>query len=121
MTMTAMNTIELKGRAMARKARSIKGRAEREATEHVDSFFYEVEELLKKVGESSDAEIVLIRSKVENAMRDARKALDDGAKKARKSARRGSKAANKYARNNPWVVAGVAIGIGALIGLSLKR
>jgi ElaB/YqjD/DUF883 family membrane-anchored ribosome-binding protein len=115
-----VNTLEASGRAIA-KTRSRAKRAKREVAAQVDSFFGDVEDLLQKVGESTDEEVILIRSKVQDAMREAREAVDARSKKARKSARTGARIARKYVRDNPWASVGLALTIGALIGLSLNR
>ena len=81
----------------------------------------DAEELLKAAGAGSSEKVASLRPRVEATLSQARTRLRDMERAAEESARRAALEANAYVHENPWKVAGVAAGIGAIAGILLAR
>jgi len=74
----------------------------------------DVEELLKATAHQSGERIAAARTRLENALLNAR---DTALAQARQTVQ----ATDDYVRQKPWQAAGIAAGIGVLIGLLIGR
>lgn len=88
----------------------------------------DVEELLHKLGNVTDAEVLKARAKVEKALVSARSEALHGWASVRQYAsnvgtyaRDAGVATNRYVHDKPWVAIGVAGALGAAIGALLAR
>jgi ElaB/YqjD/DUF883 family membrane-anchored ribosome-binding protein len=81
----------------------------------------DVEDLVKKVADVDDEEIAEIRSKVEQALAQAKSTAGEGIAAARDRAEEVSDATDDYVRENPWAAVGIAAAIGIVIGFVAGR
>jgi ElaB/YqjD/DUF883 family membrane-anchored ribosome-binding protein len=94
-------------------------RARAEVSHEVDRLVDEVESLMRRVGETADPEIRRLRSEVESAIADTRKALGDSAGWVQRQATRAKdafEASDRYVHEQPWQTVGIAAVTGLLIG-----
>jgi len=79
----------------------------------------EAEEFLTTTDEEGHGPAERIRARVEDSLSKVKTRLDDAELGER--AKAGGKAVDDYVRENPWIAAVVAVGIGFLIGRSGRR
>jgi ElaB/YqjD/DUF883 family membrane-anchored ribosome-binding protein len=80
------------------------------------------EDLLKSAANASGAGIAVAREKMDDTICGAKKMLFDASRPAVDKARRTATTANHYVHDNPWIVIGIAVAAGALIGfMAAKR
>lgn len=75
----------------------------------------DVEDVVKRVADVSDADIARVRGKIQNALASAKESLNNGTAAAKQYAQDAATSTDDYVRASPWQ----AIGIAALIGLSV--
>jgi ElaB/YqjD/DUF883 family membrane-anchored ribosome-binding protein len=90
------------------------------AGEEMQAFLSDVEDLVKRVANISDADIARVRVKVANALNDMRRVAADTADTMRDRARVAMDATNDYVRERPWTVVGLAAALGLIIGVSVS-
>ena len=104
----------------AREAmREASRQARAEVGHEVDKLIDEVESLIRRVGEAADPEIRRLRSEVQSAIADTRKALGEPAGWVQRQASRAKEtfeASNRYLHEQPWQTVGIAAVTGLLIG-----
>lgn len=83
------------------------------------AFIADVEELLKKVANVSDADIARVRNKVATTLNDVRRLASDTADGARERARMAIDATDDYVRDRPWTAIGIAAALGLLVGIGV--
>ncbi|MBP7567432.1 MAG: DUF883 domain-containing protein [Burkholderiaceae bacterium] len=94
----------------------------------LENLLADLRTLLDKEEISALPEVRAIRERVEEGIESVRDTASsiahEAAERAREAARRAKEAAevaDKYAHEEPWRVAGVALGVGTLIGFLLAR
>lgn len=81
----------------------------------------DVELLLDRVANLKDAESVRIRSRVEEALENAKRNLEDTTATVKTKARRVASSADNYVHESPWQALGIAALVGIAIGLLASR
>jgi ElaB/YqjD/DUF883 family membrane-anchored ribosome-binding protein len=79
------------------------------------------EDLLKAAANVSGASLAATRDEFTEKLGSARARLVDAAQPAIDKAKSTAAAANGYVRGNPWTVIGVALAVGALVGLLIRK
>lgn len=95
-------------------------RVKENAGEELQAFLADVEDLVKRVANISDADIARARVKVANAMTEMRRVAAETADTVRDRARVAMDATNDYVRERPWTVVGLAAALGLIIGVSVS-
>jgi ElaB/YqjD/DUF883 family membrane-anchored ribosome-binding protein len=90
------------------------------AADELRAFLADVEELVRKVANVSDAEVARVRVKVANALTDMRQVAADTAESLRARARVAVDATDEYVRERPWTSIGIAAALGLLIGVGVS-
>ena len=94
-------------------------RVKESASEELQAFLADVEDLVKRVANISDADVARVRVKVANALTDMRRLAADTADTMRDRARVAMEATDDYVRERPWTVVGVAAALGLIIGVGV--
>lgn len=81
----------------------------------------DVEDLVKKVANVSDAEVARVRARVEKTLAAAKTAATESASRARTYAREASTATDEYVHESPWTAISLAAAVGVLIGFIAAR
>lgn len=115
---TAENLSDV-GREAAADFRRRSSQLKDDAGEELQAFLSDVEDLVKRVANISDADIARVRVKVANALTDMRRVAADTADTMRDRARVAVDATNDYVRQRPWTVVGLAAALGLIIGVSV--
>lgn len=91
------------------------------ASGEIKSLIADVEDLLSRIADLKDADVVRVRSKVMNAIDTAKTSLSDSADTVRRQAQRVASTADDYVRDSPWAAVGVAALVGAVVGILATR
>lgn len=93
--------------------------ARAEVSQEVDKLIDEVENLMRRVGDAADPELRRLRTEVQGAIADTRRALSDRSGWAQRQAIRAREvfeASDRYVHEQPWQTVGIAAVTGLLIG-----
>jgi ElaB protein len=81
----------------------------------------DVEDLIARIADLKDADVVRVRSKVERAVDATKQSLSDGADAIRQHAQNAASTADSYVRESPWQAVGIAALVGAIVGILATR
>lgn len=98
----------------------LRSRTSRVSSE-VKNLIADVEDLVKKVANVSDAEVARVRERVEKTLTRAKTAASEGAGAVKTYARHATVATDEYVHDSPWTAIGVAAAIGVLVGFLVTR
>ena len=81
----------------------------------------DAEDLIKATAHQTGERIEKIRAKAEDSVRIARERLQDGGEEFGAKAKEAALEVNDQVRAHPWTTAGVAAGVGLLVGILIGR
>jgi ElaB/YqjD/DUF883 family membrane-anchored ribosome-binding protein len=81
----------------------------------------DAEELVKATASETGERVRLVRSRLEHSLQAARERFAELEELALERSRAAARATDRFAHDNPWQTAGVAAGIGLLLGLLIGR
>jgi ElaB/YqjD/DUF883 family membrane-anchored ribosome-binding protein len=98
------------------------------ASSEIKNLIADVEELMVRIADLKDADVVRVRGKVQRAV-DATKqslaegadAIRQGADAVRRHAQDAASTADDYVRDSPWQAVGIAALVGAVVGILATR
>jgi ElaB/YqjD/DUF883 family membrane-anchored ribosome-binding protein len=82
---------------------------------------FDAEELLKATAAQTGERVEKVRTKVEDSLKAARSRLQQAGDDVEEQARDAMRELDEQVRANPWTTAGIAAGVGLLVGLLLSR
>jgi ElaB/YqjD/DUF883 family membrane-anchored ribosome-binding protein len=91
------------------------------ASGEIKSLIADVEDLMARISDLKDADVVRVRGKVQRAVEAAKESISDSADHIRKHAQKAASTADDYVRDSPWQAVGVAALVGAVIGILATR
>jgi ElaB/YqjD/DUF883 family membrane-anchored ribosome-binding protein len=91
------------------------------ASGEIKSLIADVEDLVARIADLKDADVVRVRNKVMRAMDAAKEGLAGGADTLKRQAQRVASGADDYVRESPWAAVGVAAVVGAVVGILVSR
>src|SRR6202162_6707019 len=86
------------------------------ASDELRAFLADVEDLVKRVGNVSDADVARARATVVGALGDVRRLASDTTDSLRDRARAAAEQADDYVRERPWQSIGLAAATGLIVG-----
>jgi ElaB/YqjD/DUF883 family membrane-anchored ribosome-binding protein len=89
------------------------------AGDELRAFLADVEDLVKRVGNVSDADVARARAKVVGALGDVRRLASDSTDSLRERARAAAGQADEYVHDRPWTAIGLAAAIGLIVGVGV--
>lgn len=81
----------------------------------------DAEELLRATASQGSEKVTAAREKVQDSVRRAKVKLAEVEDVIVDESRQAARAADEYVRDHPWRAAGIAAGIGLIIGLLISR
>jgi ElaB/YqjD/DUF883 family membrane-anchored ribosome-binding protein len=96
-------------------------KVKRYATESINDFLDDVDDLTRAIKDVETPEIARVRAKVKMALGAAKSALHDSAAQVRGQATRVTRTTNAYVHDNPWQVVGIAAVVGVVLGVMMSR
>jgi ElaB/YqjD/DUF883 family membrane-anchored ribosome-binding protein len=114
-----VDSLHRAGREAAGDLRRRAGNVKDHANDELRAFVADVEDLVKRVGGVSDAEVARARAKVVAALGDVRRLTNDTADSLRDRARAAADQADDYVRERPWTAIGLAAAVGLILGVGV--
>jgi len=91
------------------------------ASGEIKSLIADVEDLMARIADLKDADVVRVRGKVQRAVDAAKDSLSDSADALRQHAQKAASTADDYVRDSPWQAVGIAALVGAVVGILATR
>jgi ElaB protein len=91
------------------------------ASGEIKNLIADVEELMARISDLKDADVVRVRGKVQRAVDATKQSLADGAGNIRRRAQQAASSADDYVRASPWQAVGIAALVGAVVGIVATR
>jgi len=91
------------------------------AANEIKNLIADVEDLVARIADLNDADVVRVRAKVMNAVGAAKESFTGGADTLRSQARKALGGADEYVRESPWAAVGLAAVVGAVVGILVAR
>ena len=91
------------------------------ASAEIKSLIADVEDLVARIADLKDADVVKVRAKVLRAVDAAKVSLAEGADTLKRQAQRAAATADDYVHDSPWQAVGIAALVGALVGIVAAR
>jgi ElaB/YqjD/DUF883 family membrane-anchored ribosome-binding protein len=91
------------------------------ASSEIKNLIADVEELMARIADLKDADVVRVRGKVQRAVDATKQSLTEGADAIRQQAQIAASTADDYVRESPWQAVGIAALVGAVVGILATR
>ena len=91
------------------------------ASGEIKNLISDVEDLMARIADLKDADVVRVRGKVQRAVDATKQSLSDGADAIRQRAQDVATTADDYVRDSPWQAIGIAALVGAVVGILATR
>jgi ElaB/YqjD/DUF883 family membrane-anchored ribosome-binding protein len=91
------------------------------ASAEIKNLIADVEDLMARISDLKDADVVRVRSKVMKAVDATKKSLTESAETLKQHAQRAATTADDYVRESPWQAVGIAALVGAVVGILATR
>ena len=91
------------------------------AAEEVRRLIADVEELVARIADLKENDVVRVRGKVMNALGAAKQSLSERADALKRQAQWAASGTDDYVRENPWAAVGLAALVGAVVGILVAR
>jgi ElaB/YqjD/DUF883 family membrane-anchored ribosome-binding protein len=91
------------------------------ASGEIKNLIADVEDLMARIADLKDADVVRVRGKVQRAVDAAKESLADSASTLRAKAQDMAGTADDYVRESPWQAIGIAALVGAVVGILATR
>ena len=91
------------------------------ATAEIKSLIADVEDLMARIADLKDADVMRVRNKVQRAVDATKQSLADGADAIRQHAQSAANTADDFVRESPWQAVGIAALVGAVVGILATR
>ena len=89
------------------------------ASEEFKNFVTDIEDVVKKVSNISDADVARVRDKVQAAIYSTKSGIASSAANIRAQAQQAAQYADDYVRESPWQAVGIGAALAAVLGLSI--
>jgi ElaB/YqjD/DUF883 family membrane-anchored ribosome-binding protein len=91
------------------------------ASSEIKNLIADVEDLMARIADLKDADVVRVRGKVQRAVDATKQSLAEGADAIRQHAQTVANTADDYVRDSPWQAVGIAALVGAVVGILATR
>ena len=93
----------------------------RKLKQDLQAVVVDAEELLKATAGQTGERMQQVRAQAEESLRRARVRLEESSEALGRNARAAAQSVDELAHKQPWAAAGIAAGVGLLIGLLISR
>ena len=87
----------------------------------IQNLIADVEDLVARIADLKDADVVRVRSKVLRAVGNAKESLAESADNLRRQAQQAARTADDFVHDSPWQAVGIAALVGAVAGILATR
>jgi ElaB/YqjD/DUF883 family membrane-anchored ribosome-binding protein len=91
------------------------------ASGEIKNLISDVEDLMARIADLKDADVVRVRGKVQRAVDATKQSLADSADTIRRQAQNVASTADDNVRESPWQAIGIAALVGAVVGILATR
>jgi ElaB/YqjD/DUF883 family membrane-anchored ribosome-binding protein len=91
------------------------------ASGEIKNLISDVEDLMARIADLKDADVVRVRGKVQRAVDATKQSIADSADSIRRQAQNVAGTADDYVRESPWQAIGIAALVGAVVGILATR
>lgn len=91
------------------------------ASSEIKNLIADVEDLMARIADLKDADVVRVRTKVQRTIDATKQSLAEGADAIRQQAQSIATTADDYVRDSPWQAIGIAALVGAVVGILATR
>jgi ElaB/YqjD/DUF883 family membrane-anchored ribosome-binding protein len=91
------------------------------ASSEIRNLIADVEDLMARIADLKDADVVRVRCKVQRAIDATKQSLTEGADAVRQHAQGIATATDDLVRDNPWQAVGIAALVGVVVGILATR
>jgi ElaB/YqjD/DUF883 family membrane-anchored ribosome-binding protein len=91
------------------------------AADEIKALIADVEELVARIADLKDSDVVRMRERVMQAVGNAKDSLADSTETLRRRAQVAMSGADDYVRESPWAAVGLAALVGAVVGILVTR
>jgi ElaB/YqjD/DUF883 family membrane-anchored ribosome-binding protein len=91
------------------------------ASGEIKNLISDVEDLMARIADLKDADVVRVRGKVQRAVDATKQTLSESAETIRRQAQNVASTADDYVRESPWQAIGIAALVGAVVGILATR
>jgi|SRR5688572_15613688 ElaB/YqjD/DUF883 family membrane-anchored ribosome-binding protein len=81
----------------------------------------DAEELLRASANQAGEKFSAARQKIEQSLVEGKKSLADAERMLMQKSKEAADIADDYVRENPWSAVGVAVGVGLVLGMLIRR
>ena len=89
------------------------------ASDEFKNFVTDVEEVVKRVANVSDADVARVREKVQAAIASTKSGIAYSAENLKRQAKQAAEYTDDYVRESPWQAIGIGAALAAVLGLSI--
>ena len=94
---------------------------ENRTVHEIKNLIADVEDLVARIANVKDEDVVRLRTRVMRAVGAAKEGLAGSADTIRGQAQQAMSGADDYVRESPWVAVGIAAAVGAVVGILVAR
>jgi ElaB/YqjD/DUF883 family membrane-anchored ribosome-binding protein len=123
MTAAADHTADHATKASRKTARNASRRGaqlKHYANSEIQSLSSDVEELVERIGDSADADIKRLRSKITETLANVKQLVADSAENIGARTRAAATATDEFVHERPWTTIGIAALLALLVGVGVK-
>jgi ElaB/YqjD/DUF883 family membrane-anchored ribosome-binding protein len=91
------------------------------ASGEIKNLIADVEDLMARIADLKDADVVRVRGKVQRAVDATKQSIADSADSIRRQAQNVASTADDFVRDSPWQAIGIAALVGAVVGILATR
>jgi ElaB/YqjD/DUF883 family membrane-anchored ribosome-binding protein len=91
------------------------------ASSEIKRLIADVEDLMVRIADLKDADVVRVRNRVQRAVDATKQNLADGAEAIRQHAQSAAGTADDFVRDSPWQAVGIAALVGAVVAILATR
>ena len=91
------------------------------ASGEIKNLISDVEDLMARIADLKDADVVRVRGKVQRAVDAKKQSIADSADSIRRQAQNVAGTADDFVRDSPWQAIGIAALVGAVVGILATR
>jgi ElaB/YqjD/DUF883 family membrane-anchored ribosome-binding protein len=112
-------TLRSSGKRVKNDLQETGGAIKNAATDEFKNFVADVEDVIKRVADVSDADVARVRRKIESTLNSAKSGVEHSAEQLKMQAREAAKQADEYVHDSPWQAIGVGAALAAVVGVSV--
>ena len=89
------------------------------ASDEFKNFVTDVEDVMKRVANVTDADVARVRAKIQDAISSTKSTFSQSAARMKEQAQHAADYADEYVHESPWQAIGIGAALAAVLGLSI--